>query len=165
MAAMTSHANALYFRKRSRGIARDNSSTQSANTGHDRDNIALLRTVPDVFNIFCHLFLAPVPGGCCLTCTMEIDPNIVITRKQYYKSVLSFSLANIYDYNNSDCSGQIQFGSKPPDHYRLQYSIYQYFLEEGNLKNDELFDGLSKMLTPAEVKENGKKVQFLIMAL
>ena len=86
-----------------------------------------------------------------------MDPNIIIRRKQYYKSVLSFPLANVYDYNSSDCSGQSQLGSNPK-HYRLRYSIYQYFLEEGNLENDELFDGLSKMLTPSEVKKNGKKV-------
>ena len=98
---------------------------------------------------------APIPGGCCLTCTMQMDPNLVITSKQYYKSSLSFPLANVYDYNTSDCSGQR--GSNP-HHYRLHYAIYQYFLEEGNLKNDELFDGISKMLTPAKVKENGKKV-------
>ncbi|CAB4004388.1 Hypothetical predicted protein, partial [Paramuricea clavata] len=99
---------------------------------------------------------APIPGGCCLTCTMAIDPNLIITSKQYYKSTLTFPLANVYDYNTSDCSGQQESN---PHHYRLQYAIYQYFLEEGNLKNDELFDGISKMLTPAKVKENGKKIR------
>ena len=87
---------------------------------------------------------------------MEMDPNLVITSKQYYKTVLTFHLANVYDYKTSDCSGQSGF---KPRHYRLKYAIYQYFLEEGNLENDELFDGISKMLTPAKVKQNGKKVR------
>ena len=100
---------------------------------------------------------APIPGGCCLTCSMDMDPNLIITSKQYYKSILSFSLANVYNYNTSDCSGY--WPKIKPRHYRLQYSIYQYFLEEGNLGNDQLFDGISRMLTPGKVKENGKKIR------
>ena len=103
---------------------------------------------------------APIPGGCCLTCSMETDPNLVITSKQYYKSVLSFALANVYNYDTSDCSGQS--GGEKPRHYRLKYGIYQYFLEEGNLENDELYDGISKMLTPDKVKKNGEKVQWCV---
>ena len=84
-----------------------------------------------------------------------MDPNLVITPHSYYKIVLSFSLANVYDYNTSLCSGKQ--GSKP-NHFRLQYSVYQYFLEEGNLDDEELFDGLTKMLTPSSVKKHGTKV-------
>ncbi|XP_028417725.1 transmembrane 7 superfamily member 3-like [Dendronephthya gigantea] len=99
---------------------------------------------------------APIPGGCCLTCSLSIDPNLFINSRRYYKTVLSFSLANVYDYHTSDCSGE---PISEPKHYRLKYSIYQYFLEEGNLDDDELFDGISKMLTYSKVKENGDKIR------
>ena len=105
----------------------------------------------------CVYLLAPIPGGCCLTCSLEVDPNLIISSKRYYKSILTFSLANVYGYETSLCSGKTHH---PPDHYRLQYTVYQYFLEEGNLNDGELFDGLTKMLTPDAVRQHGTKVSF-----
>jgi len=45
-----------------------------------------------------------------------------------------------------------------PKHYRLEYSLYQAFLEEGNLDQDELFKGLEMMSSPSTIKTFGTKV-------
>jgi len=41
------------------------------------------------------LLVAPFPGGCCLTCNMELDPNIVISYDAVETNV-TFSFANVY---------------------------------------------------------------------
>ena len=45
--------------------------------------------------LFSILFSAPFPGGCCLTCNMEFDPNIVISYDAVETNV-TFSFANVY---------------------------------------------------------------------
>ena len=37
----------------------------------------------------------PFPGGCCLTCAMEFDPNIVVSHDSVETNI-TFSFANVY---------------------------------------------------------------------
>ena len=50
-----------------------------------------------VGNCFLFFFynVAPFPGGCCLTCNMELDPNIVISYDAVETNI-TFSFANVY---------------------------------------------------------------------
>ena len=55
------------------------------------------------------------------------------------------------------CDGNYRPGLKP-EHFRLHYDVYQMFLDEGDLSEEGLFDGLEKMAYPDVIKTNGKKV-------
>lgn len=56
------------------------------------------------------------------------------------------------------CDGNYRPGLKP-EHFRLQYDLYQRFLDEGDISEEGMFDGLEKMAYPEVIKTNGKKVQ------
>ena len=45
--------------------------------------------------ILSFLIPAPFPGGCCLTCNMDFDPNLVISYDSVETNV-TFSFANVY---------------------------------------------------------------------
>ena len=55
------------------------------------------------------------------------------------------------------CDGNYRPGLSP-EHFRLQYTIYQMFLDEGDLTEEGMFSGLEKMAYPQVIKTNGKKV-------
>lgn len=58
------------------------------------------------------------------------------------------------------CDGNIIKG-KSPEHYRLEYSIYLMFLDEGDTSEETFFSGVEKMAYPDVIKTNGRKVSFL----
>ncbi|XP_066027730.1 transmembrane 7 superfamily member 3 isoform X2 [Pocillopora verrucosa] len=112
-----------------------------------------------------YVYGAPFPGGCCLTCNMEFDPNLVISYDRVETNV-TFAYANVY-YKRSEnsssvpCDGNKIHPEKSPEHYRLEYDIYLMFLEEGDTSEDTFFKGLQKMAYPAVIKTNGKKMASL----
>ena len=59
------------------------------------------------------------------------------------------------------CDGNKQHPDKLPEHYRLEYTIYLMFLDEGDTSEETFFRGLEKMAYPDVIKTNGKKVSFL----
>lgn len=109
---------------------------------------------------------APFPGACCLTCSMEFDPNIAISSNSLETNI-TFAFANVY-YGRSGgkgdtappCDGNTITGKKP-EHYRLQYHIYVMFLPEGDLSEESLFEGVEKMAYPARIKNHGQEVSTL----
>lgn len=96
---------------------------------------------------------SPVPGACCLTCSLEINPNIKVTY-QSFKTTVQFERASAYwryPKGYPQCDDKVV-----PRTFSLVYDIYYYFLNENDLSEKGLFDGLWKMATPDNIKENGK---------
>lgn len=109
----------------------------------------------------------PFPGGCCLTCAMEFDPNIVVSHDSVETNI-TFSFANVY-YGRSGkkgsslappCDGN-KVNGKPPEHFRLEYYVYLMFLPEGDVSEKSFFQGVEEMAYPARIKNNGQKVSTL----
>ncbi|XP_073245734.1 transmembrane 7 superfamily member 3-like isoform X2 [Porites lutea] len=109
----------------------------------------------------------PFPGGCCLTCAMEFDPNIVVSHDSVETNI-TFSFANVY-YGRSGkkgsslappCDGNKVKG-KPPEHFRLEYYVYLMFLPEGDVSEKSFFQGVEEMAYPARIKNHGQKVSTL----
>ncbi|XP_031548831.1 transmembrane 7 superfamily member 3-like [Actinia tenebrosa] len=103
---------------------------------------------------------APFPGGCCQTCNMELDPNLKVTYDPV-KTTIAFYFANVFFGRNQKeiaCDGYPHHPGKNPEHYRLEYNLYQMFLDEGNLEEGELFKGLQMMAYPDIIKTSGNKV-------
>jgi hypothetical protein len=73
------------------------------------------------------------------------------------KSVFSLQFFNRGKTEVPCDSGAYHPGNNP-EHFRLEYHLYQMFLDEGNLDEDELFKGLEMMAYPAMIKTNGNKV-------
>ena len=94
----------------------------------------------------------PIPGGCCLTCALENDPNLQISYSKY-KTTLRFSRASKYynPYSSPDCDG-----SEKPASYDLAYSVYYTYLKENDFSEENLFDSLFEMSTPSRIKSKGK---------
>ncbi|EDO32654.1 predicted protein, partial [Nematostella vectensis] len=104
----------------------------------------------------------PFPGGCCLTCNMDVDPNIKL-KYTSAKTTLTFSFANVFFRRNDKeppCDGNTH-PNMNPYHFRLKYDIYQMFLPEGDLSEDSLFSYMEKMAYPNVIKTYGTKVSSL----
>ena len=41
------------------------------------------------------IFVAPFPGACCLTCSMEFDPKVVLNYTSV-ETIIVFSFANVF---------------------------------------------------------------------
>ena len=96
--------------------------------------------------------LSPIPGGCCLTCALLIDPNIHINYDLMHTKIV-FERASKYSQNTFDppnCDA-----SDKPDTYLLTYDIYYYYLESNDFTTNGFFNALSKMSNPYDIKKNG----------
>lgn len=93
----------------------------------------------------------PIPGGCCLTCSLDIDPNLRITYNELRTSV-SFSRASKYFDRTTqpDCDG-----SENPETLKLVYYIYYKYINENDYSEVSLFNMLYEMSTPDKIKTNG----------
>lgn len=87
------------------------------------------------------LISAPFPGGCCLTCNMEFDPNIIISYDSVETNV-TFSFANVYygrcaiSYFNHAIHLLLQSGHlKPWTLWVYFYLFFTYFLLFSELVN------------------------------
>ncbi|XP_065191212.1 uncharacterized protein LOC135822387 isoform X2 [Sycon ciliatum] len=96
----------------------------------------------------------PIPGGCCLTCSLDIDPNLNITYSRYSTSIV-FHPANIGYYMSptTPCYERLT-----PLDSRLRYYLYRYELAFIDFSESAMFDGLIKMSTPSSVERHGTKV-------
>ena len=110
-----------------------------------------------VLSSYIFILSAPVPGGCCITCSFDDDPNIQVSYDDLRTKIM-FQRANIF----------YPAGSRPPvcdgypySTFKLEYDLYCFFLEENNFSEDELFKGLWKMSAPSRIKTYGIKVNFL----
>jgi len=93
----------------------------------------------------------PIPGGCCLTCALENDPNIKITSSKY-KTTVSFQRASTYNSNlaSSECDS-----TENPSTYDLIYYVYYYYIDENDYTEESLFNSIFKMSTPEKIRSNG----------
>ena len=104
---------------------------------------------------------SPVPGACCLTCALEIDPNIHITYDSV-KTYVTFPRASkIWNVAASEpkCDNK-----EYPATFYLVYDVYYYYLQENDYSDEELFNGLWKMSTPDNIKQYGKHLLSLVGA-
>lgn len=95
---------------------------------------------------------SPIPGGCCQTCVLEIDPNIYITY-DLFKTDIHFYRASKYFSKNEfpECDNK-----EYPSTYTLTYDVYYFYLPQNDLSRSSLFNAIKKMSTPQSVKGNGK---------
>ncbi|XP_071957024.1 transmembrane 7 superfamily member 3-like [Antedon mediterranea] len=98
--------------------------------------------------------MPPVPGGCCLTSDLELDPNIKVLQSNYFHTSTEFSQANAGVPRGSD--ENVCAKSNAPQ-FRLYYELYIYYLTRF-VDRDDYFEGIEKMMTVDRIKENGKKV-------
>ena len=93
----------------------------------------------------------PIPGGCCLTCGLENDPNLHVSYDRY-KTMLRFQRASKYYSSRAspDCDQ-----SEKPATYDLVYSVYCMYLNEDDYGEENLFNSLYEMSTPEGIKSQG----------
>lgn len=93
----------------------------------------------------------PIPGGCCLTCALENDPNLYVSYDRY-KTILRFQRASRYysSRTSPDCDR-----SEKPGTYDLIYSVYFMYLKENDYSEENLFNSLYDMSTPEGIKSKG----------
>lgn len=111
----------------------------------DYDNVkSLLMAVPVSRNY-------PIPGGCCLTCALENDPNLHVSYDRY-RTVLRFQRASKYysSITSPDCDR-----SEKPATYDLVYNVYFMYLKENDYSEKNLFNSLYEMSTPKGIKSKG----------
>ncbi|XP_066913846.1 transmembrane 7 superfamily member 3-like [Clytia hemisphaerica] len=95
----------------------------------------------------------PIPGGCCLTCALENDPNIKIKYDEF--TSVTFHRASKY-YSSQSTPGCDN--SEKPATYDLVYDVYYYYIDQNNYEEDALFDALYAMSTPTRIRLNGIKL-------
>ena len=93
---------------------------------------------------------APIPGGCCLTCAMEIDPNIELSYDQG-KSSLFFHRASQYYYPTG--ARALCDDSENPGTYSLRYTVYYCYIKD--FSSESLFDAIWKMSNPEKIMKYG----------
>lgn len=95
---------------------------------------------------------APIPGGCCLTCAMNIDPNIEISYRNGM-AYLFFHRASQYYYppwKEPSCDNGL------PSTYKLKYEIYYLYIKD--LSKKAHFDAIWKMSSPSKIQRYGVKL-------
>uniref|UniRef100_S4RQT3 Uncharacterized protein n=1 Tax=Petromyzon marinus TaxID=7757 RepID=S4RQT3_PETMA len=85
----------------------------------------------------------PVPGGCNLEYDMEVDPNLRLSYN-LYETVLEFAPANL-GYPRGSVPPACDQDKGPESRWRLEYDVYQTFLEEGDLGVDSLLSALRRL--------------------
>ncbi|XP_065663953.1 transmembrane 7 superfamily member 3 isoform X2 [Hydra vulgaris] len=96
--------------------------------------------------------LSPIPGGCCLTCALNIDPNIHISYDSI-QTLLVFERASKSYENTLDppkCDD-----SDFPDSYSLTYDVYYLYLESKDYTKEGLYNAISRMTSPLDIKKHG----------
>eukprot|EP00795_Rhopilema_esculentum_P011347 gene11347-21538_t len=97
----------------------------------------------------------PMPGGCCITCAFDNDPNIY-TKKESLKVQLDFGRGNVF-FDPGElpdvCDGD---GFKTFN--QLVYDLYFYQLRENDLTEEGLFNAVWRMSSPVNIKKYGKMV-------
>ena len=99
--------------------------------------------------------LDPIPGGCCITCSFDNDPNIYL-KKELLTIRLNFERANVY-YDPGTKPKSCDGGSLSTFN-NLEYELYAYQLTENDFTENNLFDGIWKMSHPRSIKKYGKVV-------
>ncbi|KAM4677774.1 transmembrane 7 superfamily member 3 [Discoglossus pictus] len=101
----------------------------------------------------------PVPGGCSLESSLDIDPKVYL-QYNLYETVITFAPANL-GYARGASPPVCDVGTGEQSRWRLNYEIYQYFLPENNLNETVLLTHLQKMSMVQQVTRNGGKVTTL----
>ncbi|CAN0375257.1 unnamed protein product [Lampetra fluviatilis] len=99
----------------------------------------------------------PVPGGCNLEYDMEVDPNLRLSYN-LYETVLEFAPANL-GYPRGSAPPACDQDKGPESRWRLQYDVYQTFLDEGDLGADSLLSALRRLSTAGGCEAYGSKVR------
>ncbi|XP_078738473.1 transmembrane 7 superfamily member 3 [Lampetra fluviatilis] len=101
----------------------------------------------------------PVPGGCNLEYDMEVDPNLRLSYN-LYETVLEFAPANL-GYPRGSAPPACDQDKGPESRWRLQYDVYQTFLDEGDLGADSLLSALRRLSTAGGCEAYGSKMRTL----
>jgi len=112
------------------------------------------RTISQVISIP-FLRTDPIPGGCCITCSFDNDPNIYV-KKELLTIRLNFERANVY-YDPGTRPTSCDGGSFSTFN-NLEYELYMYQLTENDFTEDDLFNGIWKMSHPRNIKKYGKLI-------
>eukprot|EP00794_Sanderia_malayensis_P018304 gene18304-20127_t len=96
----------------------------------------------------------PVPGGCCITCAFDNDPNIQIIKEESFVKIM-FARANVF--NNPGSVAEFCDGHRFST-YRLEYDLYALQLYNNDLSIKGLYDATWKMSSVSRIKYYGKKV-------
>ncbi|EDV21643.1 uncharacterized protein TRIADDRAFT_59850 [Trichoplax adhaerens] len=127
----------------------------STDEGNSKENLPRLpSTIATQLVAVPYKNFAPLPGGCCLSCDLDIDPNIVLTTSSWITWV-SFDQANAGFQNDQ----QPHCGGNSPSRFRLQYDLYQLFLPLWNINGKELFKNVHYMVTPENIRKHGKFIR------
>ncbi len=95
-----------------------------------------------------------MPGGCCITCSFDNDPNMFVVREASSIKI-HFPRANVFNYPGSKADSCDGGGFST---YRLEYDLYAYQLDQNDLSLSGLYSGIWKMSSVARAKFYGKKV-------
>nr|XP_032833865.1 transmembrane 7 superfamily member 3-like [Petromyzon marinus] len=101
----------------------------------------------------------PVPGGCNLEYDMEVDPNLRLSYN-LYETVLEFAPANL-GYPRGSVPPACDQDKGPESRWRLEYDVYQTFLEEGDLGVDSLLSALRRLSSASGCEAFGSKMRTL----
>ncbi|KAM7115490.1 transmembrane 7 superfamily member 3 isoform 1-T1 [Molossus nigricans] len=98
----------------------------------------------------------PIPGGCNLEFDLDIDPNIYL-EYDFFETTIKFAPANL-GYARGTDSPPCDIRTGQDSRWRLQYDVYQYFLPENDLTEEELLKHLQRMAEVPRVTASATKV-------
>ncbi|XP_036745286.2 transmembrane 7 superfamily member 3 isoform X2 [Manis pentadactyla] len=98
----------------------------------------------------------PIPGGCNLEFDLDIDPNIYL-EYDFFETTIKFAPANL-GYARGTDPPSCDLGTGQDSRWRLQYDVYQYFLPENDLAEEDFLNHLQRMTEVPQVKANAIKV-------
>ncbi|KAK2505543.1 hypothetical protein MC885_020550, partial [Smutsia gigantea] len=98
----------------------------------------------------------PIPGGCNLEFDLDIDPNIYL-EYDFFETTIKFAPANL-GYARGTDPPSCDLGTGRDSRWRLQYDVYQYFLPENDLSEEDFLNHLQRMAEVPQVTANAIKV-------
>nr|XP_032833908.1 transmembrane 7 superfamily member 3-like [Petromyzon marinus] len=105
----------------------------------------------------------PVPGGCNLEYDMEVDLNLRLSYN-LYETVLEFAPANL-GYPRGSVPPACDQDKGPESRWRLEYDVYQTFLDEGDLGVDSLLSALRCLSSASGCEAFGSKLSVVACAV
>ncbi|XP_033753021.1 LOW QUALITY PROTEIN: transmembrane 7 superfamily member 3-like [Pecten maximus] len=110
-------------------------------------------TVEALVTVIWYTWKSPIPGGCNLEYRFANDPNFHLT----------FDSTKTWTRFQWSSHGRNRSTIPDPDDCEhlsssLQYDMHVYYLPGGDFSQKSHFDGIKKMMTVADVLQNGKKI-------
>ncbi|OWF41690.1 transmembrane 7 superfamily member 3-like [Mizuhopecten yessoensis] len=110
-------------------------------------------TVEALVTVILYTWKDPIPGGCNSEYTFENDPS-------FHLSFDSSKTKTKFQWSSHWRNRSTNPGPDDCEHLSnpLQYDMYVYYLPGGDFSQEKHFDGIQKMMTVADVLQNGKKI-------